>query len=40
MARWAELVSRQNEITPDYGFVQSEVELKKTGYVSSETKGA
>ena len=40
MARWAEVVDRQDEITPDYGFVQSEVELKKAGYVSPETKGA
>jgi NAD(P)-dependent dehydrogenase (short-subunit alcohol dehydrogenase family) len=40
VARWAEIVDRHDEITPEYGFVQSEVELKKAGYVSPETKGA
>jgi NAD(P)-dependent dehydrogenase (short-subunit alcohol dehydrogenase family) len=40
IARWSEVRARQDEITPDSGFVQSEVELKKAGYVSPETKGA
>jgi hypothetical protein len=31
VAGWAEVVDRQDEITPNYGFVQSEVELKKRG---------
>jgi hypothetical protein len=39
-AGWARAVARQDEITPGSGFVQSEVELKKAGYVSPETKGA
>lgn len=40
VARWAEVVDRQGEITPEYGSAQSEVELKKAGYVRPETKGA
>jgi NAD(P)-dependent dehydrogenase (short-subunit alcohol dehydrogenase family) len=40
VARWAEAVDRKNEITPEYGFIQSEIELKKAGYVAPETKGA
>ncbi len=40
VARWAEIVDRQDEMTPDYGFTQSEIELKKAGYVAPETKGA
>lgn len=40
VARWAEAVDRQGELTPEYGFIQSEVELKKAGYVAPETKGA
>ena len=40
VARWAEVVDRQHEITPEYGFTQSEIELKKAGYVLPETKGA
>ena len=40
VARWAEVVDRQDELTPEYGFTQSEVELKKAGYVAPETKGA
>ena len=40
MAGWAEAVDRQHEMTPDRGFVQSGVELKKPGNVSPETKGA
>jgi len=38
VARWAELVDRQDEITPEYGFAQSELELKKAGYVAPKTK--
>lgn len=40
VARWAEVVDRQDELTPQYGFTQSEIELKKAGYVAPETKGA
>jgi NAD(P)-dependent dehydrogenase (short-subunit alcohol dehydrogenase family) len=40
VARWADVVDRQDEMTPEYGFVQSEVELKKAGYVPPATKGA
>jgi hypothetical protein len=38
VAGWAEVVDRQDEITPDYGFAQSEVELTEAGDVSPETK--
>jgi NAD(P)-dependent dehydrogenase (short-subunit alcohol dehydrogenase family) len=37
VARWAEVVDRQDEMTPEYGFTQGEVELKKAGYVQPET---
>jgi hypothetical protein len=40
VARWAEVADRQGEAAPEYGFTQSEVELKKAGYVQPETKGA
>jgi NAD(P)-dependent dehydrogenase (short-subunit alcohol dehydrogenase family) len=40
VARWADVVDQQGETTPEYGFIQSEVELKKAGYVTPETKGA
>jgi len=40
VAKWAEIEDRQGEMTPEYGFTQSEVELKKAGYVPPETKGA
>jgi len=40
VARWAEVVDRQDETTPEYGFAQSELELKKAGYLAPETKGA
>ena len=40
VARWAEVVDRQDEMAPEYGFAQSELELKKAGYVPPETKGA
>jgi len=40
VAQWAEVVNRQDETVPAYGFVQSEVELKKAGSVAPETKGA
>ncbi len=39
MAESAEVVDRQDESTPDYGFVQSEVELKNADHVSPEAKG-
>jgi len=37
--RWADVVDRHDETTPEYGFSQSEVELKKAGYVPPEAKG-
>jgi NAD(P)-dependent dehydrogenase (short-subunit alcohol dehydrogenase family) len=40
MARWAEVVDRAGEIVPPYGFMQSEVELKKAGYVAPDKKEA
>jgi len=40
VAGWAKFVDRHDEMTPVYSFGQSEVELKKAGYVSPETKGA
>ena len=40
VARWADIENRQDEMTPEYGFTQSEVELNKAGYVPPETKGA
>jgi NAD(P)-dependent dehydrogenase (short-subunit alcohol dehydrogenase family) len=36
VAKWADVVNRQGELTPAYGFTQSEVELKKAGYVAPE----
>jgi len=36
VAKWAEVVNRLDEITPQYGFTQSEIELKKAGYVPPE----
>jgi len=40
VARWADVVDRQGETVPAYGFTQSEIELKKAGYVPPEKKGA
>jgi NAD(P)-dependent dehydrogenase (short-subunit alcohol dehydrogenase family) len=40
VARWAEVADRQGEMVPAYGFAQSELELKKAGYVPPEKKGA
>lgn len=40
VARWADVVDRQGELVPAYGFTQSELELKKAGYVAPEKKGA
>ena len=39
-ARWAEVVDRQGETVPAYGFMQSEIELKKAGYVPPVKKEA
>jgi NAD(P)-dependent dehydrogenase (short-subunit alcohol dehydrogenase family) len=39
-ARWPELVNRTGEIVPANAFVQSEIELKKAGYVAPDKKGA
>lgn len=38
-ARWAEVTDRNGETVPAYGFAQSEIELKKAGYVVPEKKG-
>ncbi len=38
--RWSEVVDRQGELVPSYGFQQSEVELAKAGYTPPEKKGA
>jgi NAD(P)-dependent dehydrogenase (short-subunit alcohol dehydrogenase family) len=38
VARWAEVADRRGEVVPDYGFAQSEWELKKAGYVPPEKK--
>ena len=40
VARWADVVDRQGEMTPAYGLAQSELELNKAGYPPPETKGA
>lgn len=40
VARWAEVIDRAGETIPAYGFTQSEIELKKAGYVAPEKKGA
>lgn len=37
--RWAEVTDRAGEIIPPYGFMQSEVELKKAGYVAPKKEG-
>jgi len=38
-ARWHEVVDRTGEIVPANAFVQSEIELKKAGYVAPDKKG-
>jgi NAD(P)-dependent dehydrogenase (short-subunit alcohol dehydrogenase family) len=40
VARWPEVVDRTGEIVPAYAFTQSEIELKKAGYVAPEKKEA
>ena len=40
VAKWEDVVDRKGEIVPPYGFMQSEIELKKAGYVAPEKKGA
>jgi NAD(P)-dependent dehydrogenase (short-subunit alcohol dehydrogenase family) len=40
VARWADVVDRSGETVPAYGFTQSEIELKKAGYIPPQTKGA
>ncbi len=40
LARWAELSDRRGEIVPAQGFVQSERELKKAGFIARETTDA
>jgi NAD(P)-dependent dehydrogenase (short-subunit alcohol dehydrogenase family) len=40
VAKWAEVVDRKGDVVPEYGFAQSEHELKKAGYTPPQTKGA
>jgi NAD(P)-dependent dehydrogenase (short-subunit alcohol dehydrogenase family) len=39
VARWPEVVDRTGETVPAYAFAQSEIELKKAGYVASDKEG-
>ena len=39
VARWAEVVDRDEEMIPEYGFAQSELELNKAGYIPTQRKG-
>ena len=39
VAHWAEVGERKGEIVPEYGFAQSELELKKAGYVVPQKEG-
>ena len=38
--RWPEVIDRQGETAPAYGFTQSEIELQKAGYTAPQTKEA
>ncbi len=38
LARWAELADRRGETLPDRGWAQSELELKKAGFVAPQTQ--
>lgn len=38
VARWPEVVDRTGEIVPPYAFAQSELELKKAGYIAPDKK--
>lgn len=40
VARWEDVVDRQGEMAPAHGLAQSELELKKAGYLAPEPKGA
>ena len=40
VTRWREVVDRTGEIVPAYAFAQSEIELKKAGYVAPDKKEA
>jgi NAD(P)-dependent dehydrogenase (short-subunit alcohol dehydrogenase family) len=40
VARWPDVVNRTGETVPAYAFAQSELELKKAGFVAPENKGA
>jgi len=40
VSRWAEVIDRKDDMVPAYGFAQSELELKKAGYVPPQKKGA
>jgi hypothetical protein len=37
LARWAEVADRTGEAVPNQGFVQSQCELKKAGFVAPQT---
>lgn len=39
IARWAEVADRENEMVPERGLAQCELELEKAGYVPLEAKG-
>jgi NAD(P)-dependent dehydrogenase (short-subunit alcohol dehydrogenase family) len=39
VTRWAEVTNSAGEIIPPYGFMQSEIELKKAGYVAPKKEG-
>jgi NAD(P)-dependent dehydrogenase (short-subunit alcohol dehydrogenase family) len=40
LARWTELADRRGEMVPEQGWVQSQHELKKAGFVTPQAKGA
>lgn len=40
LARWSELADRRGEMVPEQGWVQSQHELKKAGFVAPQAKGA
>jgi hypothetical protein len=39
VARWAEVIDRHEEMIPEYGFAQSELELSKAGHIPPQRKG-
>jgi len=40
IARWVEVLDRHGEMVPAYGFAQSELELKKAGFIALPERGA